>query len=93
MNRLTTSTENGRGRPADWALCAHKVAAPDGSASRTVTVWPRRVSASAVPMALVVFPTPPLRLTKATVLVFSFMCVIPFIRVSGFPCPRVAGFL
>ena len=93
VKRLTTSTGNGRGRPADSALCAHRVAAPDGSASRTVTVRPRRVSASAVPMALVVFPTPPLRLTKATVFVFVFILHCSFHWFSGFPCPRVAGFL
>ena len=91
VNRLTTSTPKGSGRPADRALCAHRVAAPDGSASRTVTVWPSRASASAVPMALVVLPTPPLRLTKATVFVFVVIGIVPFIRVSGFPCPRVHG--
>ena len=30
VNRLTTSTPKGSGRPADRALCAHRVAAPDG---------------------------------------------------------------
>lgn len=65
VNRLVTRTSNGNGSPAVLALAAQSVALPCGSMSLTSTFLPSLVRAMAVPMVLVVLPTPPFMFAMA----------------------------
>ena len=93
VKRLTTSTRNGRGRASRFGLVR-----PQGRRAGRVSVTYRHRAAEASERfggadGAGGLSTPPLRLTKATVFVFVFILHCSFHWFSGFPCPRVAGFL